>query len=316
MLGPARPTSLACSIAAVTLGSCLSAQAGTSGSKPRGRVLPPTPTVALRMEFLGFTVLEDGTGTTGRHSSYHGRTMAEDELYGLPEFLDQRLRYGGRLIPASGSHFDEGVLAYRIDGDDLIVAVAAQVSATEWIERPGNGPVGQGDLFVTVRQGRDVQQFALLNEMNGARSTGNEGRWRAAQKYRYAGEVEIGQAIRLEDEAQVVTSGGHSGHARGENSPEGLDERVFVRDGESTGLGSVRHYDFDAVQPLEGGEMVRWFVTEWTVPLCVFGDEDESMELAFHVSPSCGNDQIGGILPVPSRTERENPPTPRRSPIN
>ena len=302
---------------AVPLLGGASAHCASTGNEPPRPPAATLPTAADRLELLGFAILQDGAGTTGRHSSYHGRTMEQDELFDLPEFLDQRLRFGGRLVPAQGSVYDEGVLAYRIEGDQLVVAVACGVGAENWHQGHSDNFVGQGDLFVTARQGRDVQQFALLNDMNGCRTVGVDGRWRPAQRFRYTTEAEVGHAVFLDAEEQIVTSGGDQGHARGENSPEGLDERIFACGGETTGLGSVRHFDFEAVQPLEGGDTMRWFVSEWTVPLVVFGDEEEAMELAFHIAPSCGNDQIGGVLVVPSKSEREAAgPTRRRAELN
>ena len=263
------------------------------------------PSVAFRMELNGFEVVEDGVGTTGRHSSYHGFGLDDDECFEVPSFGEERVRFSGRLIPAAGVEYDEGVIGVRIDGDDLVVAVAAGVGSQKWTRGNGGNIIGQGDLFVTVRQNGDLYQFALLNDLNSGKSLANEGRWRAAQMFRYSDQAEVGHAVLLTSEDHVSTSGGNQGHERGGNSPVGLDERVFARGGEDTGVGKLDHYEFDAQQPLEGREVVTWNVSEWTIPLTVLGDEEEAMTLAFHIAPSCGNDQIGGEVRVPSKEERD-----------
>ncbi len=278
-----------------------------------------SPTPAWRMLINGFAVIEDGVGTTGRHSDYHGRTMDDDALFELPSFGSKRLRYGGKRSPAAGFEFDEGVLAYRVDGDDLVVSVAAGVAAAHWYQG-SSALIGQGDLFLTVRQGDEINHFALLNEINGGRRCGNDGRWRAAQRFRYGGAAQVGHAVLLESEDQISHSGGIDGHGRGGNSPEGLDERVFACGGTDTQAGTLTHYTFDAAQPLACNREVTWHVSEWVIPLTVLGDEEEAMEVAFHIAPSCGNDQLNGKAKIASKKDRqpqEDPePKPKRAMIN
>ena len=257
----------------------------------------PYPTAAWRMVVNGFEVIEDGVGTTGRHSSYHGKRLDDAELFELPVFSGSRLHYSGDRVPAAGYQFDEGVLGYRIDEGNLVVAVAAGVSAEQWGRGGGSTLIGQGDLFVTVEQNGEVNHYALLNEMNGGRRVG-QARWRAAQQFRYGGGAEIGHAVLLTCDDEITLSGGEDGHDRGGKSPCGLDERVFAHDGTDTGVGQVQHYSFDAVQPLKRNREITWHVSEWVVPLATFGDLEEPMQLAFHIAPSCGNDQINGRLEV------------------
>jgi hypothetical protein len=238
-------------------------------------------------------------------SSYHGHRMDDEVFRSLPQFTAEPLRYGDDGRPAPGGRrglaYDEGVLAYKVEHGELVLAVASPLDPRRWHASRGS-LVGQGDLFVTVDQG-GVRHFALLNEMQEARDVRHDGYFVPAQRFRHPAEEEslVGRLVELTGEEDVLLSGGDQGHARHGNSPEGLDERAFARGGRVLGAGEVQHYSLDCT-----GQKVEWIVSEWTLPLHALGDASAPMTLALHVAPSCGNDQIGGIVtlePDPVRNQ-------------
>ena len=94
-----------------------------------------------------------------------------------------------------------------------------------------------------------------------------------------------------------------SPESQGLNAELLLDGVAKIENGKYSGI--------DSLLVLRHGKLVTWHVSEWQVPLVILGDEEEEMELVFHIAPSCGNDQIGGEVVVPAE-ESENSDDPTR----
>lgn len=258
-----------------------------------------------RLAERGLTVLAEEAGTTGRHSTYHGRTIDRLERGELPRLGDDRVRFGHGPQPSpggsTGRHFDEGALACRLDraANTLTVAVAAGADPQRWY-RAGSfarSPHGQGDLFVDVlTRGGDVLHFALLNPMDEGRDVGHKGLYRQATELRHTGRAKPGDLVRITREEHIAKSGGRRGFERHGNSPRGLDERVLAQGGTVVDGARLERYEVVAHQPLINNDDT-WYVSQWTLPLAALGTaEDPAKVLALHIATTCGNDQIGAVL--------------------
>jgi hypothetical protein len=248
----------------------------------------------------GLTVLSAEEGTTGRRSSYHGKSMEHSVYEKLPELAERRVRYGGDETPASGSNYDVGALAYRMEGPKLTLAVVAALSAEKWNESSG-ALIGQGDLFLAVEQAGSVRHFALLNSMHRGKHVGHGGYYRPAQDFRYGGLAEVGQLVQLKDEEDLTLCGGEYSHQRHENSPKGLDERLFAQGGVVRSKAEIHHDKLKAYAPLKERE-ASWYLTQWTLPVADLVDSRAPFRMALHFATTCGNDQIEAILEPKKRT--------------
>jgi hypothetical protein len=271
-------------------------------------LLGPTPwslttgdPVAL-LEERGFVVIAQGIGTTGRWSSYHGRTMDSAAYRKLPRFHERRVSYGGREVPSPGGwrglHFDEGVLAIRTDEDSLCVAVVSTLDPRSWSARVAGAPIGQGDLFLDVAtQEQDVRHFVALVAMPDLASREHGGRWEPAHTLRSGGTAAPGDVLEVQREAELLPCGGNHGHERGSTAPAGLDERVFARAGTFMARGL---FHVEEIPRISGRKrMPNWFLCSWRIPLAGLGlSRGQTAEIALHIAPTCGNDQIGGRLAI------------------
>ncbi|GMU19991.1 MAG: hypothetical protein AMXMBFR13_00920 [Phycisphaerae bacterium] len=264
-------------------------------------------TVASEMLSRGFSIVADEVGVSGLKSSYHGLPMSNGAYGALPTFGPGRVSYPGvGAVPSPGGNlgrpFDQGVLGYRVQGGNLTLAVAGGIDPRSWIPASGYGNTlfGPGDLFLEVLQNDVVKHYALLNDMNGNHSL-NNATYNTAQSFRYGSGPAVGELVLLDEQSDVQLTGGPGSYQRGSNSPAGLDERVFAKGGEEMNVGTLSHYGFSADQPLGSGGSMNWFVSEWSVPLSIFGPG--ALEIALHMTATCGNDQIGGLISIPSITQ-------------
>ncbi len=262
---------------------------------------------AKELASRGFTVLADEVGFSGRQSSYHGKSLTSNALQKMPEFGSEKVRFSNGEEPSpggrTGGYFDEGVLAYKMKGNSLVLAVACGLNPKSWlsVEEFRGALYGQGDLFLAVKERGKVSHFALLNEMHGRRPLGHDGFWDRAQEFRYGPDVSIGELVRLSAEDHIQTAGGYRGHSRGGQSPRGLDERVFARGGKGLGVGELVVFEVKGRQPMHpGNKKMTWYVSEWTLPLEAIGRPEE---VSFHIGTTCGNDQISGTLKLRRRPE-------------
>lgn len=260
-------------------------------------------TVANEMISRGFTIVADEVGVSGLQSSYHGLPLGNPAYNGLPTLGPNRVNYPGvGTYPSPGGNqgrpFDEGVLAYRISGGNLVFALVGGINPSSWITTPSfpTTKYGQGDLFLEVQSGAGMAHYALLNDMNANQPIG-DAYWNPARSLRYGGSASVGELVRLTGESDILLTGGVGSYRRGVNSPAGLDERLFARGGEGMDVGSVLYDSFVADQPMGSGAPMTWYISQWTVPISVLGQGP--LNIGLHSATTCGNDQIAGSIAVP-----------------
>ncbi len=261
--------------------------------------------------FSGYTASWE-IGVSGLRSSYDSDTRAGNPLTGgtiattLPQLGPQRVSYpsGVGEVPSPGGNlgenFDVGVLGVRISGGQLTVRVATALDPVNgFYSSDWNTWYGMGDMFVSVRDSTGVRQYALLNSWvrddAGQPRALNGGHFADARQFHVAGgpggtSLE-GHLVRLIDDDDVTLTGG-TGAYTASNAPDGLDTRAFASGGIDLGDAGLTH---DTVT--DNGR--TWYIQTWTVGLASLS-LDPSFQLALHIAASCGNDQSGLLVTVPS----------------
>lgn len=255
----------------------------------------------LAQEFQGFDAIFE-QGVSGLMSSYHAPTKAGNALpSSMVTFGPGRVSYpngvGEQPSPGGsvGSHFDEGAMGIKVEGLDLVVAVAGALDPQQgWYYSGLQTWYGQGDVFLTVEDATGLQHFALLNawarDASGQPRTLDGGHFDQAEAFHVgggAGGASLeGHLVRLDASGDVVMVGGAGAYYPGYSpAPDGLDYRGFAQGGTDMGNAGIVHSSV-----LDSGQ--TWYVQEWTVPLASLTAET-AFTIGLHKTASCGNDQIG-----------------------
>lgn len=251
-------------------------------------------------------------GVSGLRSSYDQDTRAGNPLTGgtisssLPVLGPQRVSYpsGVGEVPSPGGslgeNFDVGALGVRISGGQLTVRVATALDpingfyASAW-----NTWYGMGDMFLSVRDNSSLRHYALLNtwvrDSSGQPRALNGGHFADARNFHIAGgpggsSLE-GHLVRLNSDADITLTGG-TGAYTASNAPDGLDTRAYAAGGTDLGNANLTH---DTVT--DGSR--TWYIQTWTIGLASLS-LDPAFDVALHIAASCGNDQGGLLVTVPS----------------
>ena len=260
---------------------------------------------------LGFAVIDDGVGVSGFISDYH--STDQQNLLALPTLGPTRIDYPDiGMVPSPGDQnarvFDEGAIAYKIVGNDLIVVLAAGINPNDWVNMPdfNDRDFGIGDLFVTIDTGSSISHYVLLNSVNNGdpivgHNQSGVSYFQPALDLRYGGSAtaSVGELVAISTESHVLRTGLNNSYRRGNNSPVGLDERFLAKGGTGLDVGSVSFSMVNADQPLGDATPMDWFVSEWTVPLSALSTGGP-VTAAFHATTSCGNDQINAEANLPA----------------
>ncbi len=260
-------------------------------------------------QFNGFNYIDE-IGVSGLQSSYSSDVAGGNKLPNyMPSFGPYRVNYSGVGTSPSGGHpFDEGVLGWMLEDDQLIIRVACGMNPlTGYMS---NGRVySQGDAFLTIEdQAGVVSQFALLNSW--ARQNGVPRQLDTSSFTGYNGAMNFhtggmeGHLVLLDSNSDVVLTQGSQAYGPRPGStygvPTGLDTRVFAQGGVDLGFMNLNHLFYDV--PNSGSD---WYVQTWTVPLSKLSS-DGDFNFSLHIAPTCGNDQIGmkghveGSVPEPA----------------
>ncbi len=261
--------------------------------------------------FAGYTTSWE-VGVSGLQSSYDQDTQAGSPLTGgtisssLPVLGPQRVSYpwGIGTVPSpggsEGQNFDVGALGVRISGGQLTVRVATALDPVNgYYSSYWDAWYGVGDMFLSVRDSSGVRHYALLNtwarDGSGTPRTLNGGHFADARNFHVAGgpggtSLE-GHLVQLNSDADITLTGG-TGAYTASNAPDGLDMRAYASGGTDLGDANLTH---DTVT--DGGR--TWYIQTWTVGLASLS-LDPAFDLALHIAASCGNDQGGLLVTVPS----------------
>jgi hypothetical protein len=261
--------------------------------------------------FSGYTTVVNEVGVSGLTSSYHGDTKAGNPISGgvigngLAILGPDRVTYpsGVGQVPspggAMGKNFDNGMLGFKIDSDELIVRFAGGLDPTAGYYHSGwKTWYSQGDMFLSVEDTVGVSHYALLTGWargaDGSTIKLNGGHFDTAETFHTMGgpggtSLE-GHLVRLTTDSDVTLVGGTGSYHAGK-APAGLDIRTFAAGG--IDLGSA---DLNQVSVQDFGQ--TWFVQTWTVAL---GDLSDApvFDIGLHTAASCGNDQIAAVATVP-----------------
>ena len=285
----------------------------------------------LTGQFAGYDVVVSEVGISGLRSSYYDLTkpVPPGSLNLIPQVMPalgpNRIQYPHTIgtVPSPGSYdqvearyFDEGVLGVKVAGGKLVVTFAGGLDPLKGHYYKGwDTNFGQGDVFISVEDSSGVRQFALLNAWprNGSGSPIrlDGGMFDTAQAFHTTGGTGNtsleGYLIRLGDNDTVPdvvrVDGAGSYNPSYPLPPVGLDYRCFAQDGSVVGNAGLRNLDGTwAIQTVQDvgyyytndykTKKQNWYVETWSVPF-EWLSTDSVFDIALHVVPSCGNDQIG-----------------------
>jgi hypothetical protein len=269
---------------------------------------------ALISQFSDFQYVSE-VGVSGLQSSYYPLTQAAGGLCpsSMPVLGTSRVYYPpdvgtvpspGYYSPSEAAIFDEGMLGVKVDANNnLVVQLATAMNPrTGYYDSGWATQYGQGDMFITVKNGTNVTQFALLNtwarNANGGLLQLGGGFFGTAQAFHVGNE---GDLVQLRNSSDVTATGGGGAYSQGYTPPPvGLDYRVFA-DG---GIVSPASLTITPVSPVLGGNgtgfddlPVTWYVETWTVAASALSTSSD-FEVSLHTTFSCGNDQIGLDAPI------------------
>ena len=249
-------------------------------------------------------------GVSGLRSSYGQDTKAGNPLSGatvsssLPQLGPQRVSYPGGVgeVPSPGGslgeNFDIGVIGVNLNDDTLTIRVATALDPQNGFYSSGTW-YGMGDMFLSVGDTAGVRHYALLNSWvrdgSGTPRALNGGHFADARNFHVAGgpggtSLE-GHLVKLTGDGDVTLTGGTAAYTAS-NAPEGLDMRAYAEGGIDLGDANLTH---DTVT--DGSR--TWYIQTWTVGLASLS-LDPSFQVALHIAASCGNDQSGLLVTVPS----------------
>lgn len=264
----------------------------------------------LVSEFTGFNYVNE-VGTSGLRSSYHADATSNQAISGgtisssIHTLGPSRVLYpsGVGSVPSPGgslgANFDLGALGIRVNGNSVTVKVASAHDPLTGYTHNGTH-YGLGDMFVSVKDGLGVRQFALLspwarNSGGTPRTIGGGSHFNSAQSFHTSGGAGgtslEGHLVRLTNNGHVTMTGGTGGYSTS-SAPNGLDTRAFARGG--TNLGDANLLNWSIV---DAGN--TWYLQQWTFDLSSITAQAGAV-LGLHTTYSCGNDQIALVQPIPA----------------
>lgn len=260
-------------------------------------------------EFSGFQTIQE-VGVSGLASTYFGDVKAGLSISGdyvshnLAEFGPERISYpsGIGAVPSPGGsiglNFDQGALGFMVEGNDLVFKLATALDPTQGYYHSGwKTWYGQGDLFLSVSDGDNVNQYALLNvwardEQDKTRNINNN-YYNKGENFHVkggAGNNSLeGHLVALQDDSDVLITGGTGAYTQS-NAPNGLDRRVYAAGGLDLGDAGLTLGSFT-----DDGR--QWYTETWRISMSSVSTAG-TFDIGLHTAASCGNDQIGGRFSV------------------